>query len=92
MSAVNDSLSRLTISLHMLRTAIDECDASRRLPANPPEPLKSIAEELCSDADMVDIEAAVHFMDRISAQCRVRSRHINRITESIKKATGEVKT
>lgn len=98
MSAVNDSLNRITISLHMLRTAIDECDASRRLPAKPTEPLKSIAEELCSDADIVDIEAAVHFMDRISAQCRVRARHINRITEAIKESNnhnaqpGEVKT
>ena len=86
MSAVNDSLNRLTISLHMLRSAIDECDASRRLPANPPEPLKSIAEEICGDADMVDLEAAIHFMDRISAQCRVRARHIEKLTKAIKDA------
>jgi hypothetical protein len=87
MNAVNDSLNRLTISLHMLRTAVDECDASRCLPAKVPEPLDSIASEICGDADMVDIEAAIHFMDRISAQCRVRARHINKLTKAIKEAT-----
>jgi hypothetical protein len=87
MNAVNDSLNRLTISLHMLRTAVDECDASRRLPVKVPEPLDSIASEICGDADMVDLEAAIHFMDRISAQCRVRARHINKLTKAIKEAT-----
>ncbi len=89
MSAINDSLNNLTISLHVLRTAVDECDRSRRLPFQPPEPLKSIAEELCADTDMVDMEAVIHIMDRISAQCRVRARHINKLTKAIKNATSD---
>lgn len=42
----------------------------------------------CGLCRMVDIEAAIHFMDRISAQCRVRARHINMITEAIKESNN----
>jgi hypothetical protein len=87
-SAVNDSLNNLTVSLYLLRTAADEYDRSMRLPFQLPEPLKSIAEELRADTEMVDIEAVIHIMDRISAQCRVRARHINKLTKAIKNATS----
>ena len=84
---IANSINNLTISIHILETAIRENDQSSRLPAKPPEPLKSIAETITGDAEMVDLEGAIVLMDRLAAQMRVRARHIDGLTKAIKEAT-----
>lgn len=87
MNAIAESINRLTIALNALRESVDRCDVSRRLPAKVPEPLKSIAEEMCSDVDMCDFDTAIVIMDRISSQCRRKVRLIDKMTSEIQKSS-----
>lgn len=86
MSAVPDALNRLTINIHKLRTAIDECDCARRLPAVIPEPLKALAEEECMNSEAVDLDIALSLMNQAARVCYVRADRIRRLTREIEKA------
>jgi hypothetical protein len=81
--AIAKSLNNLTVSLYMLERAVAESDAARR-PPNKATPLSEIAAEICGDVEMCELEAVIHFMDRMAANARVRVRHLNKMTEAIK--------
>lgn len=90
MSAIPEAINKLTIAFHRLRTAVDECDASRRLPAVIPEPLKTIAENSCLNAEACDLDIAIGLVNQAARICYVRAEQIQRLTREIEKTKKEV--
>jgi hypothetical protein len=84
-SAIPEAINKVTIAFHKLRTAVDECDQSRRLPAVVPEPLKTIAEDACMNAEACDLEIAIRLIDQAARICYVRAEQIQRLTREINK-------
>lgn len=86
MSAIPDAISKVTIAFHRLVSAIEENDRERRLPAQVPDPLKSIAEHACMDAESLDLEIAIKLINQAAQICHVRAEQIQRLTREINKA------